>query len=108
MLKNLFVLLLSVFVLFSMSLNLKAEKELEKATFAGGCFWCMEPPFEKLDGVVEVISGYTGGTEVNPTYKQVCTDKTGHAEAVDAPPAGALQPAVQRAQRPQCARPIAG
>ena len=42
----------------------------------------MEPPFEKLDGVVSVVSGYSGGTEVNPTYEQVCTDKTGHAEAV--------------------------
>ena len=41
---------------------------VEKATFAGGCFWCMEPPFEKLDGVKEVISGYTGGKTVNPTY----------------------------------------
>jgi len=52
------------------------------ATFAGGCFWCMEPPFEKLDGVVSVTSGYTGGTEPNPTYQQVSSGKTGHAEAV--------------------------
>ncbi len=56
---------------------------LEKATFAGGCFWCMEPPFEKLDGVVEVISGYTGGHKTNPTYEEVSSGKTGHVEAVE-------------------------
>ncbi len=54
----------------------------EKATFAGGCFWCMEPPFEKLPGVFSVTSGYTGGQEQNPTYKQVSAGVTGHAEAV--------------------------
>jgi peptide methionine sulfoxide reductase msrA/msrB len=54
----------------------------EKATFAGGCFWCMEPPFEKLEGVVEVISGYTGGTKENPTYEEVCSGMTGHLEAI--------------------------
>lgn len=52
------------------------------ATFAGGCFWCMEPAFEELDGVNEVISGYAGGTEEEATYKQVSTGKTGHREAV--------------------------
>lgn len=52
------------------------------ATFAGGCFWCMETPFESLDGVTAVISGYTGGTEEKPTYKQVCNGTTGHTEAV--------------------------
>ena len=47
--------------------SMKSEnKKLEKATFAGGCFWCMEPPFEKLNGVVEVIAGYTGGEKGNP------------------------------------------
>ena len=54
----------------------------EKATFAGGCFWCMEPPFDKLDGVISTTSGYTGGPEENPTYKQVSAGRTGHAEAV--------------------------
>ena len=54
-----------------------------KATFAGGCFWCMEPPFEKLPGVVSVTSGYTGGTEKNPTYEQVSNHATGHTEAVE-------------------------
>lgn len=55
---------------------------LKKATFAGGCFWCMEPPFAKLDGVVEVIAGYTGGGDENPTYTEVSSGKTGHLEAV--------------------------
>jgi peptide methionine sulfoxide reductase msrA/msrB len=55
---------------------------LKKATFAGGCFWCMEPPFEKLEGVVEVISGYSGGSLKNPTYHEVSSGKTGHIEAV--------------------------
>jgi peptide methionine sulfoxide reductase msrA/msrB len=52
------------------------------ATFAGGCFWCMEPPFEKLDGVLDVVSGYTGGREKNPTYSEVSSGATGHLEAV--------------------------
>ncbi|TKD66425.1 peptide-methionine (R)-S-oxide reductase MsrB [Pseudalkalibacillus hwajinpoensis] len=52
------------------------------ATFAGGCFWCMEPPFEKLDGVSEVVSGYIGGDTENPSYKEVSRGGTGHVEAV--------------------------
>lgn len=55
---------------------------LEKATFAGGCFWCMVKPFDELPGIESVISGYTGGTKENPTYKEVCSDTTGHYEAV--------------------------
>jgi peptide-methionine (S)-S-oxide reductase len=54
----------------------------EVATLAGGCFWCMEAVFKEVDGVEHVISGYTGGTTVNPTYQEVCTNTTGHAEAV--------------------------
>lgn len=54
-----------------------------KAIFAGGCFWCMEPPFEKLDGVQAVVSGYIGGDKENPTYKEVSGGMTGHAEAVE-------------------------
>ena len=55
---------------------------LAKATFAGGCFWCMEHPFDSLEGVVSVTSGYTGGTKKNPTYREVSTGATGHAESV--------------------------
>lgn len=55
---------------------------LQTATFAGGCFWCIEPSFEELKGVSNVISGYTGGTVTNPTYEQVCSGKTGHYEAI--------------------------
>ena len=62
--------------------DLLAGNKFEKATFAGGCFWCMESPFEKLEGVVSVISGYTGGHKENPTYKEVSAGETGHAEAV--------------------------
>lgn len=57
--------------------------ETSRAIFAGGCFWCMESPFEKLDGVDEVISGYTGGTKLNPTYQEVSAGGTGHTEAVE-------------------------
>lgn len=59
------------------------EQEERVATFAGGCFWCTEAVFERLDGVGDVISGYIGGTVRNPTYEQVCDKKTGHAEAVE-------------------------
>ncbi len=52
------------------------------ATFAGGCFWCMEPPFDKLDGVLATTSGYMGGTKNNPTYPEVSAGGTGHAEVV--------------------------
>jgi len=54
----------------------------EVATLAGGCFWCIEAVFREVDGVEGVVSGYTGGTTVDPTYEQVCSDRTGHAEAV--------------------------
>ena len=52
------------------------------ATFAGGCFWCMEPPYDKLDGVLSTISGYTGGSKADPTYREVSAGGTGHAEVV--------------------------
>ncbi|MGA1874136.1 MAG: peptide-methionine (S)-S-oxide reductase MsrA [bacterium] len=55
----------------------------EKAILAGGCFWCMEPPFEKLPGVVKVTAGYTGGHKENPTYEEVSSGKTGHLEAIE-------------------------
>lgn len=54
----------------------------QKATFAGGCFWCMEPPYDDLDGVISTTVGYTGGEKPNPIYEEVCAGRTGHAEAV--------------------------
>ena len=55
----------------------------ETAILAGGCFWCMVKPFDRWDGVESVVSGYTGGHVPNPTYEQVCTNLTGHTEAVE-------------------------
>ncbi|MBU2512275.1 peptide-methionine (S)-S-oxide reductase MsrA [bacterium] len=60
----------------------KTDKTFEKATFAGGCFWCMEHPFEKLTGVKQVIPGYSGGMSENPTYEEVCSGTSGHLEVV--------------------------
>ncbi|MEN9666073.1 MAG: Peptide methionine sulfoxide reductase MsrA [Planctomycetota bacterium] len=59
------------------------DKPMAKATFAGGCFWCTEAVYKEIKGVKEVTSGYIGGKNPNPTYKQVCTGLTGHAEAVE-------------------------
>jgi len=58
------------------------KMQLETATFGAGCFWCVEAVFQQLEGVHEVVSGYTGGTTVNPSYQAVCTGRTGHAEVV--------------------------
>ncbi|WP_227395341.1 peptide-methionine (S)-S-oxide reductase MsrA [Jeotgalibacillus aurantiacus] len=55
---------------------------VEKATFAGGCFWCMVKPFDEQPGILSIVSGYTGGHTENPTYKEVCSETTGHREAV--------------------------
>lgn len=60
-----------------------AKRERDVATVAGGCFWCLQPVFQELRGVERVVVGYSGGTVPNPTYKLVCTDTTGHAEAVE-------------------------
>ena len=59
-----------------------ATAQNERITFGGGCFWCIEAVFQRLKGVNKVVSGYAGGTVPNPTYKQVCTGNTGHAEVV--------------------------
>jgi peptide-methionine (S)-S-oxide reductase len=59
-----------------------ADSNLKKAIFAGGCFWCMEHPFDEISGVVSVTSGYTGGSKAKPTYEEVSSGTTGHAEAV--------------------------
>jgi peptide-methionine (S)-S-oxide reductase len=58
------------------------RREQEVATLAGGCFWCLEAVFDELNGVLDVVSGYSGGAVPNPTYKMVCSDTTGHAEVV--------------------------
>ena len=65
------------------SATLDAGPGLAKATFAGGCFWCMEPPFDKLDGVISTTSGYTGGTRRHPSYGEVSSGRTAHTEAVE-------------------------
>ncbi len=76
-------LILSIFIInLFITEVIMAQDNYEKATFAGGCFWCMEPPFEKLKGVKKVISGYTGGQKVNPTYEEVSAGKTGHYESI--------------------------
>ena len=61
----------------------KSADKTGKAVFAGGCFWCMEPPFEKLKGVISVTSGYTGGSKKDPAYEEVSEGSTGHAESVE-------------------------
>ena len=62
----------------------ESNKEIliEQATFGAGCFWCVEAVFEQLDGVLDVRAGYTAGKTINPTYEQICTGKTGHAEVI--------------------------
>jgi len=58
------------------------QDHIEQATLAGGCFWCMEPPFNALDGTISTISGYAGGVEKNPNYEQVASGQTSHAEVI--------------------------
>lgn len=78
--------LLSLFFLVSVSqenkINDQKHMKEELATFGGGCFWCTEAVFEEVSGVIDVVSGYAGGSVVNPSYKEVCTGRTGHAEVV--------------------------
>jgi peptide methionine sulfoxide reductase msrA/msrB len=82
MFKSIFTAFLVISIIVFMQNSTAAKTFSEKATFAGGCFWCMEPPYEKLEGVKEVISGYTGGHKENPTYEGVSSGTIGHVEAV--------------------------
>jgi len=75
--------IISLILLLILPTNYALSENLSKAYFAGGCFWCMEESFEKLHGVKEVISGYSGGTTTNPTYKEVTFGNTGHFEVVE-------------------------
>jgi peptide-methionine (S)-S-oxide reductase len=76
------LLLLSIAIAPAHAASAADNPTLAKATFAGGCFWCMEHPFDQLDGVISVTSGYTGGHKKQPTYEEVSAGGTGHAEAV--------------------------
>ena len=76
------VLFISIIILINSSAVLKAQN-FSKAYFAGGCFWCMEESFENILGVSKVISGYSGGTTENPTYKEVTYGNTGHFEVIE-------------------------
>lgn len=74
---------LIIFILiFCSCFSAKVFAQVKTAIFAGGCFWCMEPPFDSVNGVISTIAGYTGGTKSNPTYEEVLTGTTGHREAV--------------------------
>jgi len=74
--------ILVILTLFTMSNNTDKENNLQKATLGGGCFWCTEAIFKELKGVIDVKPGYSGGHVKNPSYKEVCTGNTGHAEVV--------------------------
>ena len=76
--KNSIILICSLFL--SILHGEKSMKEIQKATFGAGCFWCVEAVFERLDGVIDVVPGYSGGHKKNPTYREICTGTTGHAE----------------------------
>jgi peptide-methionine (S)-S-oxide reductase len=76
--KNSILLICSLFL--SILHGEKSMKEMQKATFGAGCFWCVEAVFERLDGVIDVVPGYSGGHKKNPTYREICTGTTGHAE----------------------------
>lgn len=83
MLKYFVYAALLIITVLAVQYRVDSGGRMEKATFAGGCFWCMVHPFDRMDGVIKVVSGYTGGTVKNPTYEQVSSGKTGHFEAVE-------------------------
>jgi peptide-methionine (S)-S-oxide reductase len=76
------ITIMAISILLLATAEVFAAPALEKANFAGGCFWCMEHPFDQIPGVVSVTSGYTGGQKKNPTYKEVSAGGTGHAESI--------------------------
>ena len=84
--KRLLLLALSLFIMPALAANqtniLSPDQHNETAIFAGGCFWCMEPSFDKIDGVISTTSGYTSGHKKDPTYKEVSAGTTGHTEAI--------------------------
>lgn len=79
--KKIFVIILLIWLTFMPQVNAQSNN-IQTATFAGGCFWCMEEPYDVVNGVISTTSGYTGGKVVNPTYKQVSAGNTGHTESV--------------------------
>ena len=74
------VMILLMFVAFAIPQTVKTQNEMEKATFGSGCFWCSEAIFARVEGVVDAVPGYSGGTEPNPTYEMVCSGTTRYAE----------------------------
>ena len=79
---NIYACVIGVVVGVLIGGKLTMAQKMETATFAGGCFWCMQPPYDDLPGVVKTVVGYTGGHVVSPSYEAVTTGKTGHVEAV--------------------------
>jgi peptide-methionine (S)-S-oxide reductase len=82
LMKTLIIAMMGLSTLIFTASIITDAANLEKATFAGGCFWCMEHPFDQIPGVISVTSGYTGGEKKNPTYKEVSAGETGHAESI--------------------------
>jgi peptide-methionine (S)-S-oxide reductase len=80
--KGMLLLIIGSLVISSTGMNQETKQKQETATFAGGCFWCTEAIFDQLKGVLSVTSGYSGGDVINPSYKEVVTGRTGHAEAI--------------------------
>lgn len=78
-----YLLSIALIVIINMPKYAEAKQVYEKATFAGGCFWCLEAPLKNINGVIEVFSGYTGGNKKNPSYEEVSSGKTGHFEAIE-------------------------
>ena len=80
LIRSYFPVIILCFIMAKTKIN--TQGEIERATFGAGCFWCVEAIFERLDGVVDVQAGYTGGNTNNPSYEDICTGATGHAEVI--------------------------